>query len=104
MARLSRVYGYDREKSRPLNQGFFAMEGFVKLFAMPVYQKVEGKPFEILQFAEKKFGNVIDQLDSCVPQTLKSWTCEIYRVAKRALEVARSVVTNVGQVGVVEKA
>ena len=49
-------------------------------------------------------GNVIDHLDSCVPQTLKSQTCEIYHAEKRALEVARSVVTNVGQVGVVEKA
>ena len=53
---------------------------------------------------KKKLGNVIDQLDSCVPQTLKSQTCEIYHAEKRALEVARSVVTNVGQVGVVEKA
>ena len=34
---------------------------------------------------------------------MKSWTCEIYRTAKRAPEVARFVVTDVGQVGVVEK-
>ena len=46
---------------------------------------------------------MIDQLDSCVPQTLKSQTCEIYHAEKRALEVDSSVVTNVGQVGVVEK-
>ena len=79
------------------------MEGVVKIFVMPVYQKVEGNPFEILQFTKKNLGNVIDQLDSWVPQTLKSQTCEIYHAAKRAPEVARSVVTDVGQVGVVEK-
>ena len=79
------------------------MEGVVKLFVMLVYQKVEGKPFKILQFADKKVSNVIDQLDNCVPKTLKSRTCEIYRVAKRAPEVASFVITNVGQVGVVEK-
>ena len=79
------------------------MEGAVKIFVMPVYQKIEGKPFEILQFADKKVGNVIDKLDTCVPQTLKSRTCEIYRATKGAPEVARSVVTDVGQVGVVEK-
>ena len=55
-AHLSRVYGYSREKSRPLKQGVYAMEGVVKIFAMPVYQKVEGNPLEILQFAEKKAG------------------------------------------------
>ena len=79
------------------------MEGFVKLFVMSVYQKVEGNPFEILQFTKKRLGNVIDQLDSCEPQTLKSQTCEIYRAEKRAPEVARYFITDVGQVGVVEK-
>ena len=78
------------------------MEGVVNIFVMPIYQKVEGNSFEIQQFADKKVGNVIDKLDSCVPQTLKSQTCEIYRAAKSAPEVASSVVTNVGQVGVVE--
>ena len=46
---------------------------------------------------------MIDKLDSCVPQTLKSWTCEIYCTTKSTPEVSRSVVTDVGQVGVVEK-
>ena len=79
------------------------MEGVVNIFVMPVYQKVEGKSFEIQQFADKKVGNVIDKLDSCVPQTLKSRTCEIYRATKSAPEVTRSIVTDVRQVGVVEK-
>ena len=47
-ARLSRIYGYARENSGPLKQGVYDMEGAVKLFVIPVYQKVEGKPFEIL--------------------------------------------------------
>ena len=34
---LSRVYGYAREKSGPLKQGVYAMEGVVKLFVMLVY-------------------------------------------------------------------
>jgi hypothetical protein len=48
-------------------------------------------------------GNVIDKLDSCVPPALKSRTCEFFGAAKRAPEVARSVVTEVRQVGAVEK-
>jgi hypothetical protein len=102
-ARLSSIYGHAREKSGSLKQGVYAMEGAVKVFVMPVYQKVEGKPFEILQFADKKVGNVIDKLDSCVPPALKSRTCEFFAAAKRASEVARSVVTEVRQVGAVEK-
>ena len=54
IARLSRVYGYAREKSRPLKQGVYAMQGVVKILVMPVYHKVEGKPFEILRFTKKK--------------------------------------------------
>merc|ERR1712226_442885 len=65
--------------------------------------KFEGKPSEILQYADKKVGNVIDKLDSCVPPTLKARSCEIYGAAKGAPEVARSVVTEVREVGVVEK-
>ena len=100
---LSRVYGYAREKSGPLKQVVYAMEGVVNIFVMPIYQKVEGKYFEIQQFADKKVGNVIYKLDNCVPQTLKSRTCEIYRATKSAPNVTRSVVTDVRQVGVVEK-
>jgi hypothetical protein len=102
-ARLSSIYGYARENSGPLKQGVYAMEGAVKFCVNPVYQKVEGKPLEILQFADKKVGNVIDKLDSCVPPALKSRTYEIYGAAKKAPEVARSVVTEVRQVGPVEK-
>jgi len=102
-ARLSSLYSYARENSGPLKQGVSAMEGAVMYFVMPVYQKVEGKPFEVLQFADKKVGNVIDKLDGCVPSTLKSRSYEIYGAAKRAPDVARSVVTEVRQVGVVEK-
>ena len=46
---------------------------------------------------------MIDKLDSCVPPALKSRTCEIYGAAKKAPEVAKSVVTEVRQVGAVEK-
>jgi hypothetical protein len=53
-ARLSSIYGYARENLGPLKQGVYAMEGAVKFFVNPVYQKVEGKPLEILQFADKK--------------------------------------------------
>lgn len=102
-ARLSSIYGYARENSGPLKQGVYAMEGAVKFFVMPVYQVVEGKPLEILQFADKKVGNVIDKLDSCVTPALKSRSYEFYGAAKRAPEVARSVVTEVLQVGPVEK-
>lgn len=37
---------------------------------------------EILQFADKKMGNVINKLDSCVPPALKSRSSEFYRAAK----------------------
>ena len=42
-------------------------------------------------------------LESRVSQSLKSRTCEIYGVVKKAPEAARSVVTSIRQIGVMEK-
>lgn len=101
--RLSALYDYAKENSGPLKQGVDAMEGTVKLMVGPVYRKVEGKPFEILLLADRKVGDAIVTLDNHVPPTLKSKTCEVYGAVKKAPEAARSVVTNIRQVGVVEK-
>eukprot|EP00253_Pinus_taeda_P004213 PITA_04213 len=96
MARLCSFYGYAREKSGSLKHRVYAMEETGMFFV----KKFEEKPLEILRFADAKVGNVINQLDSCLPQALKSWTCEIYRATKRTPEVSSSVVTQVRQVAV----
>lgn len=101
--RLSVLYDYAKENSGPLKHGVDAMEGTVKLMVGPVYRKVEGKPFEILLLADKKVGDAIVKIDSHVPPTLKSKTSELYGAVKKAPEAARSVVTDIRQVGVVEK-
>lgn len=47
--------------------------------------------------------DAIVKLDSHVPPSLKSKTSELYGAVKKAPESARSVVTDIRQVGVVEK-
>eukprot|EP00253_Pinus_taeda_P018474 PITA_18474 len=75
------------------------MEEAIRFFV----KKFEEKPFEILHFTDtQKVGNVINKIDSCVPQALKSWICEIYGATKRTPEVSRSVVTQVRQAVAVE--
>jgi len=101
--RLSVIYDYAKENSGPLKQGVDAMEGIVKLMVGPVYRKIEGKPFEVLRLADRKVDDAIVKLDSHVPPSLKSRTCELYGAVKKAPEAARSVVTNIRQVGVLEK-
>lgn len=101
--RLSVIYDYAKENSGPLKQGVDAMEGIVKLMVGPVYRKIEGKPFEVLHLADRKVDDAIVKLDSHVPPSLKSKTSELYGAVKKAPEAARSVVTDIRQVGVVEK-
>jgi hypothetical protein len=49
--RLSVLYHYAKQNSRPLKQVVDTVEGTVKLMVGTIYRNVEGKPFEILLLA-----------------------------------------------------
>jgi len=101
--RLCSIYGYAKENSGPLKEGVDVVEGTVKVVVGPLYRKIEGKPYMLLQFLDRKVEDVVVKVDSYVPPTVKSTTCQMYGAAKKAPEVARSVVADVREVGVVGK-
>lgn len=53
-AYLAQLYAYAKESSGPLKPGVDNVEGTVKTVVGPVYQKIEGKPLEILQYVDSK--------------------------------------------------
>uniref|UniRef100_A0A0C9RNK7 TSA: Wollemia nobilis Ref_Wollemi_Transcript_8188_1337 transcribed RNA sequence n=1 Tax=Wollemia nobilis TaxID=56998 RepID=A0A0C9RNK7_9CONI len=101
---LGNIYAYAKENSGPLKEGVDAVEGRVRVVVGPLYSKIEGKPYHLLQFLDKTVDDVFVKVDSYVPPTLKSKTCQVYGAAKKAPEAARSVVADVREVGVVGKA
>lgn len=103
-SRLCSIYGYAKENSGPLKEGVDVVEGTVKVVVGPLYRKIEDKPYMLLQFLDRKVEDVVVKVDNYVPPTVKSKTCQMYGAAKKAPEVARSVVADVREVGVVGKA
>uniref|UniRef100_A0A0D6QXX1 Uncharacterized protein n=1 Tax=Araucaria cunninghamii TaxID=56994 RepID=A0A0D6QXX1_ARACU len=101
---LGNIYAYAKENSGPLKEGVDAVEGKVRVVVGPLYRKMEGKPYHLLQFLDKTMDDVFVKVDTFVPPTLKSKTCQVFGAAKKAPEVARSVVADVREVGVVGKA
>jgi hypothetical protein len=53
-AYLAQLYAYAKDSSGPLKPGVDNVEGTVKTVVGPVYQKIEGKPLEILQYVDSK--------------------------------------------------
>mgnify|MGYP000426819762 FL=1 len=51
---LANVYEFAKDSSGPLKPGVHSVESTVKTVVGPVYQKIEGKPYEILLFVDKK--------------------------------------------------
>ena len=49
-------YSYAKDSSGPLKPGVDNVEGTVKTVVGPVYQKIEGKPLEFLQYVDSKVG------------------------------------------------
>lgn len=101
MACLSSLYDYAKENSGPLKSGVDTVEQTVKTVVGPVYQKIEGKPSELLQFADRKVDETFSKVNETVPPTVKQRACQMYGIAKQASEIAWSVVNEVQRTGVI---
>jgi hypothetical protein len=53
-AYLATLYNYAKDSSGPLKPSVDNVEGTVKTVVGPVYQKVEGKPYQLLQYVDSK--------------------------------------------------
>ena len=62
-AYLATLYAYAKDSSGPLKPSVDNVEGTVKTVVGPVYQKVEGKPYQLLQYVDNK---VIFNIFSCL--------------------------------------
>jgi hypothetical protein len=51
---LGALYSLAKDSSGPLKPSVDNVEGTVKTVVGPVYQKIEGKPLELLQFLDSK--------------------------------------------------
>uniref|UniRef100_A0A0C9S950 TSA: Wollemia nobilis Ref_Wollemi_Transcript_9427_1254 transcribed RNA sequence n=1 Tax=Wollemia nobilis TaxID=56998 RepID=A0A0C9S950_9CONI len=103
-ALVANLYEYAKENSGPLKAGVETVEQTVKTVVGPVYHKIEGKPFELLEFVDKKVDETICKVDGTLPPTVKQRTCQMFDMAKQAPDVARSVVNEVQRTGVIETA
>ncbi len=54
LALLVTLYAFAKDSSGPLKPSVDNVEGTVKTVVGPVYQKIEGKPLELLQFLDTK--------------------------------------------------
>lgn len=58
-AYITSLYGLAKDSSGPLKPGVVKVEGTVKTVVGPLYQKIEGKPLELLVFVDGKVGSII---------------------------------------------
>lgn len=89
---ITSLYGYAKESSGPLKPGIVKVEGTVKSVAGPVYQKIEGKPLELLVFVDQKVDYLVKYLDGLLPQNVKD-------TGSQALDAAKSTVSEVQSQG-----
>jgi len=87
------LYAYAKQSAGPLKPGVETVEGTVKTVVGPVYDKYHGVPLELLKFVDRKVGASVEEIEKHVPT-----------VVKEAPTLARSVVGQVHQTGVVNTA
>lgn len=99
-AYLATLYSYAKESSGPLKPGVDNVEGTVKTVVGPVYQKVEGKPYMLLQYFDSKVDETLNYVDGVVPKYVKEKSYQALDVAKQAPDAARGFVADVQSRGV----
>ncbi|PIM98204.1 hypothetical protein CDL12_29318 [Handroanthus impetiginosus] len=97
----AKLYSYAKEKSGPLKPGVDTVEGTVKTVVGPVYDKYHGVPNEVLKFVDRKVDESMTKVQSRVPPTLKQVSSQALETAQKAPAVARSVISEVKNTGVV---
>jgi hypothetical protein len=101
---LGALYSLAKDSSGPLKPSVDNVEGTVKTVVGPVYQKIEGKPLELLQFLDSKVDETLALLNEMLPPLLKEKSSQAYDVAKQAPDAARAVVADVQNQGLYETA
>ncbi|KAG9154152.1 hypothetical protein Leryth_000633 [Lithospermum erythrorhizon] len=96
------LYEYAKDNSGPLKPGVNAVEGSVKAVTRPVYNKFHHVPFQLLKFIDCKIGETIMELDHRMPTMIKRASYQLLLVVQKAPEVAREVVSEVEQAGLVD--
>jgi hypothetical protein len=99
-AYLATLYAYAKDSSGPLKPSVDNVEGTVKTVVGPVYQKVEGKPLQLLQYVDSKVDETISYVDGVVPKYVKDKSYQALDVAKQAPDAARGLVSDVQSRGV----
>jgi hypothetical protein len=99
-AYLATLYNYAKDSSGPLKPSVDNVEGTVKTVVGPVYQKVEGKPYQLLQYVDSKVDDTLTYVDGVLPKYVKDKSYQALDVAKQAPDAARSVVADVQSRGV----
>ncbi|KAG6558132.1 hypothetical protein Mapa_000313 [Marchantia paleacea] len=104
IAYVTTLYESAKDSSGPLKPGVDSVEGTVKTVVGPVYQKIEGKPLELLRFVDGKVDDIFHLLDDVLPELVKEKSYEVVDVAKNAPDFARSVLSEVQKRGVINTA
>ncbi|KAL2607798.1 hypothetical protein R1flu_026371 [Riccia fluitans] len=91
------LYEVGKDHTGPLKSRVENVEGTVKSVVKPIVQKVESKPYEILQFVDRRVDDTFHLLDAILPQTVKEKSQQATDVAKN---VVTSVVSDVQEKGV----
>lgn len=97
---FSHLYGCAKEKSGPLKPGVESVEEKVKTVVGPVYEKYQGVPIELLKFVDEKVFESVTELDRRAPVMVKQVSTQAVSAAQMAPNVARAVVSEVQQSGV----
>lgn len=103
-AYLLALYTVAKDSSGPLRPGVENVEGTVKTVVGPVYHKMQGKPFELLQFVDSKVDETLALVDGVVPQFLKEKSYQAYDLARQLSDMARAIIADVQKQGVTETA
>lgn len=98
---MANIYEFVKDSSGPLKPRVDSVESTVKTVVGPLYQKIEGKPYEILLFVDRKVDDAMGVIDGVVPQSVKEKSSQAYGVARQAPEAVKSVVSDLQSNGLV---
>lgn len=87
---ITSLYEYAKGSSGPLKPGVDSVEGTVKTVVRPVYQKIEGKPYELLVFLDQKVDSFVKYLDAKLPPKVKETGCQAFDAAKSTVSEVQS--------------
>ncbi|KAL3688916.1 hypothetical protein R1sor_015225 [Riccia sorocarpa] len=100
LAYVTALYESAKDNSGPLKPGVDSVEGTVKTVVGPVYQKLEGKPLELLSFADRKVGDIVRLLEGVLPEVVVVKSRDLAGVAKKTPDFVSGVVSDVQKRGV----